>query len=225
MSTLSETLADGSIVQSTRTQVHSRHRRPHVPFQQLQQMQQQAMAAEPLKPGEEPKGLFPLPIQHDPINDPALTSQPSYDDNSIQILNDTAADDSEPSVHNFLAISEMGKKMKKRIDVRASVFLSKNQVFSNIIDNRDFLMAQDDFEYSKILSEADANSIDLSSEYYTAASIIEAGFNIRLRRSRKALNLSMFNTVRQESVLAQAPAPEERKIWQKIPFLGNRGGQ
>jgi hypothetical protein len=171
------------------------------------------------------QNYFPVPAINEPITDPSLISQPAYDDNAIQILNDTAADDSEPAVHGFLTYSEMGDRMKKRIDVRASAFLSKNHVFSNIVDNRDYLMAQDDFQYVKILSEADTTSMDLTSDYFTADAIIEANHNIRLRRSRKALNLSMFNTVRQESMFAGAqPLDENRKIWQKIPFLGNRGG-
>jgi len=173
----------------------------------------------------EQTGHFPVrPTQND-IVDPSLIQQPSYDDNNIQLLNDTAADESLPVLNFYISqLSHLGDKAQGRLIARAASFQSKNQVFSNIVDTRDYQMAQDDFQYAQILSKADFTAFDMNTDYFTAEAIMEAQFNIRLRRSRKALNLSMFNTQRQESVMSgQQHQEENQKIWQKVPFLGGGG--
>lgn len=176
--------------------------------------------------GDEPQGQFPIKHNQSEVVDPALMQQPSYDDNNIQILNDTAADESLPVLNYYISqLSHLGDKAQGRLIARAASFQSKNQVFSNIVDTRDYQMAQDDFQYAQILSKADFTAFDMNTDYFTAEAIMEAQFNIRLRRSRKALNLSMFNTQRQESIMAGGQHHEEsQKIWQKVPFLGGGGG-
>lgn len=177
---------------------------------------------------EEPGGEVAYPAQQESredVIDPALMQQPAYDDNGIQILSDIASDESLPVLSYYIGqLSQLGEKAQSRLIARASAFQSKNQVFSNIVDVRDYQMAQDDFKYAQLLSKADFTAFDMNADYFTAEAIMEAQFNIRLRRSRKALNLQMINTQRTE--MAQTGGHQEeqhQKIWQKVPFLGGGG--
>jgi hypothetical protein len=171
-----------------------------------------------------------FPIRRHPeqdVIDPSLMQQPAYDDNGIQILNDIASDESLPVLNYYIAqLSQLGEKAQSRLIVRASAALSKNYVFSNIVDSRDYMMAQDDFKYAQLLSKADFTAFDMNTDMFTAEAVLEANFNARIRRSRKALNLQMINTQRTEMAGGGYQQEEQhQKIWQKVPFLGggNRG--
>jgi hypothetical protein len=168
-------------------------------------------------------GSFPIPQEGHNVMDPALMQQPAYDDNGIQILNDIASDESLPVLGYYISqLSHLGEKAQARLIARASAFQSKNQVFSNIVDTRDYQMAQDDYAYAKLLSTADFTAFDMNTDYFTAEAIMESQHNIRLRRSRKALNLQMINTRREESYMGggQAQQEEHKNVWSKIPFIG-----
>ena len=160
------------------------------------------------------------------LYDKQLLQQPMYDDPTMQVLNDTSADESFPLLVQYITqLSHLGRQAQARLIVRASAFQSKNQVFSNIQNQNDYMMAQDDYMYAQILSKADYSTYDMNADYFTAEAVMEAQFNIRLRRSRNALNLLQLNTQRQESVMGGHPqADEERKLSRKIPFLGQYMG-
>jgi hypothetical protein len=160
------------------------------------------------------------------LYDRQLMQQPMYDEPTMQILNDIASDESFPILVQYITqLSHLGRQAQARLIARASAFQSKNQVFSNIANQNDYMMAQDDFTYAQIMSKCDYSSYDTNADYFTAEAIMEAQFNIRLRRSRNALNLLQINTQRQESIMSQHPAQEEeRKLRSKIPFLGQHLG-
>jgi hypothetical protein len=160
------------------------------------------------------------------LYDRQLMQQPMYDEPTMQILNDIASDESFPILVQYITqLSHLGRQAQARLIARASAFQSKNQVFSNIQNQNDYMMAQDDFTYAQIMSKCDYSSYDTNADYFTAEAIMEAQFNIRLRRSRNALNLLQINTQRQESIMSQHPAQEEeRKLRSKIPFLGQYMG-
>jgi hypothetical protein len=160
------------------------------------------------------------------LYDRQLMQQPIYDEPTMQILNDIAADESFPILVQYITqLSHLGRQPQARLIARAAAFQSKNQVFSNINNQNDYMMAQDDYTYAAILSKADFSTYDTNADYFTAEAIMEAQFNIRLRRSRNALNLLQINTQRQESVMGGQPqAEEERKLSRKIPFLGQYMG-
>jgi hypothetical protein len=160
------------------------------------------------------------------LYDRQLMQQPMYDEPTMQILNDIASDESFPILVQYITqLSHLGRQAQARLIARASAFQSKNQVFSNIQNQNDYMMAQDDFTYAQIMSKCDYSSYDTNADYFTAEAIMEAQFNIRLRRSRNALNLLQINTQRQESIMSQHPAQEEeRKLRSKIPFLGQHLG-
>lgn len=157
------------------------------------------------------------------LYDRQLMQQPMYDEPTMQILNDIAADESFPILVQYITqLSHLGRQAQARLIARAAAFQSKNQVFSNINNQTDYMMAQDDYTYAAILSKADFSTYDTNADYFTAEAIMEAQFNIRLRRSRNALNLLQINTQRQESIMGGQPqAEEERKLSRKLPFLGN----
>ena len=161
------------------------------------------------------------------LYDRNLMQQPIYDEPTMQVLNDIAADESFPILVQYITqLSHLGRQAQARLIARASAFQSKNQVFSNIQNQNDYMMAQDDFTYAQILSKADFSSYDTNADYMTSEAIMEAQFNIRLRRSRNALNLLQVNTQRQESVMSgsQQAQHEERSLRSKIPFLGSLTG-
>lgn len=147
--------------------------------------------------------------------------QPVYDNPNLQLLNDIARDETLPPLVRFIAQGQMGSIAKNRLIVMGATFLSKNQVFSNIENTRDFLMARDDMIYADKLSTLDFTTYDLSADYLHAKALLYASHNIRLRRSRKALSLRQLNTQRSESVSEIAKEDEEdRRLRSKIPFLG-----
>lgn len=196
--------------------------------QQLQQLAQPIGIEEDDDMFEDPPGTeVPYPAQterRDNVIDPGLMQQPAYDDNGIQILNDIASDESLPVLSYFIGqLSQIGEKAQSRLITMAASFQSKNQVFSNIVDNRDYQMAQDDFKYVQILSKSDFTAFDMNADYFTAMGLMEAQYNIRLRRSRKALNLQMINTQRTEMAGPHQQEEQHQKIWQKVPFLGGGG--
>ena len=156
------------------------------------------------------------------LYDRQLMQQPIYEEPNMQILNDIASDESFPILVQYITqLSHLGRQAQARLIVRAAAFQSKNQVFSNIQNQNDYMMAQDDYMYAQILSKADYSTYDMNSDYFTAEAVMEAQFNIRLRRSRNALNLLQINTQRQESIMsAHGQQDEERKLSRKIPFLG-----
>jgi len=156
------------------------------------------------------------------LYDRQLMQQPMYDEPTMQILNDTAADESFPVLVQYITqLSHLGRQAQARLIVRSASFQSKNQVLSNIQNLNDYMMAQDDFTYAQILSKADFSTYDMNADYFTAEAIMEAMFNIRLRRSKNALNLLQFNTQRQESIMGGRPQQEEeQKLRRKIPYLG-----
>jgi len=160
------------------------------------------------------------------LYDRQLMQQPMYDEPTMQILNDIASDESFPILVQYITqLSHLGRQAQARLIARASAFQSKNQVFSNIQNQNDYMMAQDDYTYAQIMSKCDYSTYDTNADYFTAEAIMEAQFNIRLRRSRNALNLLQINTQRQESIMSQHPAQEEeRKLRSKIPFLGQFTG-
>jgi hypothetical protein len=161
------------------------------------------------------------------LYDRQLMQQPMYDEPTMQILNDIASDESFPILVQYITqLSHLGRQAQARLIARASAFQSKNQVFSNINNQNDYMMAQDDFTYAQILSKCDYSTYDTNADYFTAEAIMEAQFNIRLRRSRNALNLLQINTQRQESIMGNShpQQEEERKLSRKIPFLGQYMG-
>jgi hypothetical protein len=156
------------------------------------------------------------------LYDRQLMQQPMYDEPTMQILNDIASDESFPVLVQYITqLSHLGRQAQARLIARASAFQSKNYVFSNIQNQNDYMMAQDDFVYAQIMSKCDYSTYDTNADYFTAEAIMEAQHNIRLRRSRNALNLLQINTQRSENIMSQHPAQEEeRKLRSKIPFLG-----
>jgi hypothetical protein len=164
---------------------------------------------------------------HRDVIDPSLTAQPSYDEGGIQILNDIAADESLPVISFFISrLAQLGDKAQARLLVRAAASQSKNQVFSNIVDTRDYQMAIDDYKYAQILSKADFTAFDMNADYLMTEALIDSQHAIRLRRSRRALNLQMINTTRTEMAGGSDYQTEDhRKIWQKVPFLGGGGNR
>jgi hypothetical protein len=164
------------------------------------------------------------PAQRRDLYKESLMQQPVYDDTHIQILNDIASDESFPLLVYYIEnLSHLGAKARARLIARASAFQSKNQVFSNIVDLKDYLMAVDDYAYANLISSGDFTSYDMNTDYYTANAIMEAQFNIRLRRARNALNLLQINTQRQESIypVNSPQQQEQQRLRNKIPFIGS----
>ena len=153
----------------------------------------------------------------------AMLDQPMYDNPQNQLINDIAKDESHPALYNFILGAEMGMKAKMRLITRAAAFQSKNQVFSNIENTRDFQMIQDDFELVRKFARLDFTSYDLTADYFTADAIMESMHNIRLRRSRRALNLRQINTQRSESVMEQQALEdsEDKRLGRKVPLIGS----
>jgi hypothetical protein len=163
-------------------------------------------------------GNAPPPKLYDQRN----MQQPMYDEPTMQILNDVAADESFPVLLQYVTqLSGLGRQAQARLIARMATFQSKNQVFSNLQNQNDFMKAQDDFLYAGILSTADMTTYDTNADFFTAQALMEASFNTRLLRSRNALNLLQLNTQRSESVMGSNPAQqEESKLRRKIPLLG-----
>jgi hypothetical protein len=156
------------------------------------------------------------------LYDKQLMQQPMYDEPTMQILNDVAADESFPILLQYVTqLSGLGRQAQARLVARMATFQSKNQVFSNLQNQNDFMKAQDDFQYAAILSTADMTSYDTNADFFTAQALMEASFNTRLLRSRNALNLLQLNTQRSENIMGSNPAQqEESKLRRKIPILG-----
>ena len=156
------------------------------------------------------------------LYDRQLTQQPIYDEPTMQILNDIAADESFPVLLQYVTqLSGLGRQAQARLVARMATFQSKNQVFSNLQNQNDFMKAQDDFQYAAILSTADMTSYDTNADFFTAQALMEASFNTRLLRSRNALNLLQLNTQRSEQIMGASPVQqEESKLRRKIPVLG-----
>jgi hypothetical protein len=156
------------------------------------------------------------------LYDRQLTQQPMYDEPTMQILNDIAADESFPVLLQYVTqLSGLGRQTQARLVARMATFQSKNQVFSNLQNQNDFMKAQDDFQYAAILSTADMTSYDTNADFFTAQALMEASFNTRLLRSRNALNLLQLNTQRSEQIMGSNPVQqEEQKLRRKIPVLG-----
>lgn len=148
--------------------------------------------------------------------------EPVYDAPSLQILNDIAMDESRPAIYRYIQSSRITRSAKARLNTILAAFLSKNQVFSNIENLRDFQMVQDDVRYVQTLARLDYTQYDLTADYHTVMAIMEGNVNLRLRRSRKALNLRQVNTRREESVSEQVvrDEAEDKRLRSKIPFLG-----
>ena len=83
-------------------------------------------------------------------------------------------------------------------------------------------MVQDDVKYVQMLARLDFTQYDLTTDYLTTMATMEGNVNLRLRRSRKALNLRQVNTRREESVSEQVVRDEadDKRLRSKIPFLG-----
>jgi hypothetical protein len=148
--------------------------------------------------------------------------EPVYDAPSLQMLNDIAMDESRPAIYRFIQTARITRAAKTRLSVILAAFLSKNQVFSNIENLRDFQMAQDDIKYVQMVSRLDYTQFDLTADYHTGMALMESNVNLRLRRSRKALNLRQVNTQRSENVSEQVVREEadDKRLRSKIPFLG-----
>lgn len=148
--------------------------------------------------------------------------EPVYDAPSLQLLNDIAMDESRPAIYRYIQASRITRSAKSRLNMILAAFLSKNQVFSNIENLRDFQMVQDDMRYVQTLARLDYTQYDLTADYHTIMAIMEGNVNLRLRRSRKALNLRQVNTRREESVSEQVVRDEadDKRLRSKIPFLG-----
>lgn len=177
-------------------------------------------------PDDEEGGMVSsVPCRRDMQDDRgySMLDQPMYDNPQNQLINDIAKDESYPALYNFILGAEMGIKAKMRLMTRAAAFQSKNQVFSNIENTRDFQMIQDDFELVRKFARLDFTSYDLTADYFTADSIMEAMHNIRLRRSRRALNLRQVNTQRSESVMEQQALEEseDKRLGRKVPLIGS----
>ena len=148
--------------------------------------------------------------------------QPSYDNQAAQLTNDIAADESQPVLMDFIKKSRIGFIGKTRLMMWAAVFLSKNQVYSNVENIRDFQMVQDDYEYVKLISRCDFTSYDMTPDYLAAEAAIEAQHNIRLRRSRRALNLKQLNTnIQRTENVEMSETAEDKKLTRKYSLLGN----
>lgn len=150
--------------------------------------------------------------------------QPVYESQNAQLLNDIAKDESLPALARFILGGNMGIVAKVRLLAQSATFLSKNQVFSNIENNRDFMMIQDDMDYVRRLSILDFTTFDMTSDYMAAEAMMQASHNVRLRRSRKALMLRQANTQRTENVNEEIARSdqEDRKLRSRIPLLGGQ---
>lgn len=153
-----------------------------------------------------------------------LLEQPVYEDQTLQALNDIAADESFPVMVEFIEnLSRLGARSRGRLILRAAAFQSKNYVFSNIIDANDYRAAQDDFEFAQMWARSDLTTFDTSADFFTAEAVMEAQNNIRLRRSRKGMNLLQINTRRNESYMEQGMREdrEQRGIRSRLPIIGS----
>ena len=148
--------------------------------------------------------------------------EPVYDAPSLQLLNDIAMDESGPAIYRYIQRARITRIAKDRMNMILAAFLSKNQVFSNIENLKDFQMVQDDVKYVQMLARLDFTQYDLTTDYLTTMATMEGNVNLRLRRSRKALNLRQVNTRREESVSEQVVRDEadDKRLRSKIPFLG-----
>lgn len=148
--------------------------------------------------------------------------EPVYDAPSLQLLNDIAMDESRPAIYRYIQRARITRIAKDRMNMILAAFLSKNQVFSNIENLKDFQMVQDDVKYVQMLARLDFTQYDLTTDYLTTMATMEGNVNLRLRRSRKALNLRQVNTRREESVSEQVVRDEadDKRLRSKIPFLG-----
>jgi len=160
-----------------------------------------------------------------PLYDQNLLDQPSYEDTTIQAINDMAADEAFPVIVAYVNHhSRLGKQTKARLIVRAAAFESKNHVLSYLTSQNDLMAAQDDFQMVGILSKADMTSMDMTSDFFTAETLVESQHNIRLRRSREALNLLQITTRRSEQIMTEQrrhEEKEEKSLRRRIPLLGN----
>jgi len=160
-----------------------------------------------------------------PLYDQNLLDQPAYEDTTIQAINDMAADEAFPVIVAYVNHhSRLGKQTKARLIVRAAAFESKNHVLSYLTSQNDLMAAQDDFQMVAILSKADMTSMDMTSDFFTAETLIESQHNIRLRRSRDALNLLQLTTRRTENIMTEQrrhEEKEEKSLRRRIPLLGN----
>jgi hypothetical protein len=160
-----------------------------------------------------------------PLYDQNLLDQPAYEDTTIQAINDMAADEAFPVIVAYVNHhSRLGKQTKARLIVRAAAFESKNHVLSYLTSQNDLMAAQDDFQMVGILSKADMTSMDMTSDFFTAETLVESQHNIRLRRSREALNLLQITTRRSETVMTEQRRHEEKEekgLRRRIPILGN----
>jgi H2-forming N5,N10-methylenetetrahydromethanopterin dehydrogenase-like enzyme len=149
-----------------------------------------------------------------------------FEDDSVRIITEIARDESLPNIVHYIEnIGKLSYIAKARLIARAACFQSKNYVYSNITDAADMMRVQDDFELVRLVSRIGLSSFDRNVDYMTAESLIESEHNIRIRRSKGALNLTMINTQRSESTSIQkVKSDEERKIRSKIPLIGGFGG-
>lgn len=157
------------------------------------------------------------------IYHPSVVQQSSYEIEPIKIIYDASRDESLPQLVFYVMNTPMSREAKMRLIAQAACYLSKNHVYSNLVDVRDYMAAQDDFELSKVLARFGLTSFDRNVDYLEAVSLIEAEHSIRLRRSRDALNLKQLNTQRSENVSYDNPVAQrdERKLRQKLPLIGS----
>lgn len=171
---------------------------------------------------DEDEDLIGVPSGSHSIIPTGPIDEPVYDSPGLQILNDIAMDESRPAIYRYIKASRITRSAKRRLNAILAAFLSKNQVYSNIENLRDFQMVQDDVRYVQMLSRLDYTQYDLTADYYTAMGLMEGNVNLRLRRSRKALNLRQVNTRREESISEQVvrDEAEDKRLRSKFPLLG-----
>lgn len=172
-------------------------------------------------------GEFSLDSAAPELYDGSVLEQSKFEDDNIRIITEVARDESLPNlVHYIEKVSKMSYIAKARLIAMATCFLSKNYVYSNISDPLDMMRVQDDYEYVRLVSRIGLSSFDRSIDFLTAGALTESQFNIRIRRSKGALNLLQVNTQRTESTQTQRTKimQDERKVQSRIPLISSLTG-
>jgi hypothetical protein len=173
--------------------------------------------------GLEEEGVKRLSSGEDTLFDASVTRGPGFEQEAYKILHETARDESLPETVFFILNSHLSKRAKLRKIAGAAAFLSKNPVYSYLTNPLDFMQAQDDYWMFHLVHRIGLTSFDRNVDFMTADAIIEGNFNLRLRRSRDALNLKSLttSTTRAENVDMSPRQQEERTLRSKIPLIGS----
>lgn len=163
--------------------------------------------------------------QEQPPYHESVTQNASYENEGAKLTNDVARDESLQELIFFTtALAKLTRPVQARVAAMAACYLSKNYVFSNIVNPTDMIQVQDDFEYVKLVSKVGVTTFDRNMDYLTAVGLIESNLNVRLRRSRDALGLKSLSTSTVHNIDEQRIGKEESKMRSKFGFLNNLMG-